>query len=689
MRAKWIYVLMCVSLLLSLAVTPVYAAAAIDGDGTMTVGPTSVVYDSSTTFSFTFTADSGDFAAGSQVVIAIPAGWTVPSNSGAGRVVLVSHNCSLRTPGAEIAGFTSTTISIDMGCAQGETFTVTYANAKPSGVAGSPYIFTTTTEVPGGVAPAEIAVSPTIDVTPKAVTASAAGLTPGNKVYDGDTTVPTIDIGAPTLVGVVSGDDVSINTSGIIIGTFDNRNFGTGKTVTITGLTLTGAQAANYTLTDPIRTADITKLPITVTAVVDSKTYDGSTVSGGLPILDIGTPLVVGDSEPVWTQTFNDKNAGTGKILTPAGVVGDGNSGLNYSYNFVPNTAGEITKLPITITAVTDTKIYNGTTASNGHPTLSAGTPLALGDSEPVWTQTFDNRNVGTGKTLTPAGVVVDGNGGNNYTYSYIPNATGVIQKCPVTVAADAKSKVIGAPDPVLTYHVSSGSLAAGDSLTLKRAPGTAAGVYPISILSFPAAGNYNLTYIGANLTITPILTFKSQGVNDGWVLESSRLSSVGGTKNSTDTTFILGDDAAKRQYRSIMSFDTSSLPNGAVIQSAILKIRQSGAPVGTNPFTVLGALLVDVRKGSFGTPALGIGDFQILPSAASVGVIANKPVNGWYSASLNPTGRSKINTVGLTQFRLNFSKGDNNDTKANYIKFLSGNSASGQPQLVIKYTLP
>ena len=29
-----------------------------------------------------------------------------------------------------------------------------------------------------------------------------------------------------------------------------------------------------------------------------------------------------------------------------------------------------------------------------------------------TWTQTYDNRNVGTGKTLTPAGTVNDGNGG-------------------------------------------------------------------------------------------------------------------------------------------------------------------------------------------------------------------------------------------------------------------------------------
>ena len=38
---------------------------------------------------------------------------------------------------------------------------------------------------------------------------------------------------------------------------------------------------------------------------------------------------------------------------------------------------------------------------------------------------------MGTGKTLTPAGSVNYGNGGNNYTVSFVPNTTGVITARP------------------------------------------------------------------------------------------------------------------------------------------------------------------------------------------------------------------------------------------------------------------
>jgi hypothetical protein len=347
-----------------------------------------------------------------------------------------------------------------------------------------------------------------------------------------------------------------------------------------------------------------------------------------------------------------------------------------------------ITKRAVTVTAVTDTKTYDGTTSSGGVPLLSAGTPLVPGDVEPVWTQTFDSVSVGTGKLLIPAGAVIDGNSGNNYSYAFVNDSTGVINLRAVTIAADPKSKVIGKPDPALTYHVSGGSLAIGDALTLKRAAGEAAGVYPITIASFPAGSNYSPTYTGANLTITPVLTFKSVGAQDGWVLESSQSSNKGGSMDAGATTFQLGDDAANRQYKVILSFNTASLPDTAVIKSAVIRIRQSGAPVGLNPFNSLDGLLVDLRKGPFGMVSLAPPDFQALPSAARVGTFIKTPTSGWYQVTLNMTGRNSIHIKGTTQVRLYFTKGDNGNMKADFMKFFSGNAASMQPQLIITYTL-
>ena len=72
------------------------------------------------------------------------------------------------------------------------------------------------------------------------------------------------------------------------------------------------------------------------------------------------------------------------------------------------------------------------------------------------------------------------------------------------------------------------------------------------------------------------IYSAHSQGANDGWVLESGENTNVGGALNSTGTTFSLGDNASRKQYRSILSFNTASLPDNAVISSATLRLPNS-----------------------------------------------------------------------------------------------------------------
>jgi hypothetical protein len=182
--------------------------------------------------------------------------------------------------------------------------------------------------------------------------------------------------------------------------------------------------------------------------------------------------------------------------------------------------------------------------------------------------------------------------------------------------------------------------------------------------------------------------TAQSKPLDDGWILESGENSNAGGKMASTGNWFIVGDNAQDRQYRSVLSFDTSSLPDTAVVTAATLKIKKRNG-VGTNPFTVLGNLLVDVRKGSFSNnPALQLADFQASPSAAKAATFVKTPSNNWYSARLSDNQLNKINQTGLTQFRLRFSLDDNDNGAANYLAFYSG-SATDKPTLLLTYYIP
>src|SRR5207253_11276662 len=87
--------------------------------------------------------------------------------------------------------------------------------------------------------------STTANITAKGLTVS--GVTANDKVYNA-TTVATLNTGSDTLVGVMSGDIVNLVTSSST-GTFSDQNVGAGKTVTVAGLTISGTDSANYSLT--------------------------------------------------------------------------------------------------------------------------------------------------------------------------------------------------------------------------------------------------------------------------------------------------------------------------------------------------------------------------------------------------------------------------------------------------------
>ena len=110
---------------------------------------------------------------------------------------------------------------------------------------------------------------------------------------------------------------------------------------------------------------------------------------------------------------------------------------------------------------------------------------------------------MGTGKTLTPAGTITDGNGGANYAITFANDTTGVISQWAVTVTADSgQAKIYGTPDPTLTYTVTSGSLQPGDSFSgaLARTAGENVGITAINQGTLTAGPNYTITFVPGEL---------------------------------------------------------------------------------------------------------------------------------------------------------------------------------------------
>src|SRR5205823_10447807 len=114
------------------------------------------------------------------------------------------------------------------------------------------------------------------------------------------------------------------------------------------------------------------------------------------------------------------------------------------------------------------------------------------------------------------------------------------IGKRSVGVTADAKNKVYGAADPALTYQITSGTLAFSDAFSgaLTRAAGQNVGQYDITQGTLTLGGNYDLTFVGAKLTITKALL----------AIDAASKNKVYGAANPTRTYsfsgFVNGDPA-------------------------------------------------------------------------------------------------------------------------------------------------
>ncbi|MBL9186612.1 MAG: immunoglobulin domain-containing protein [Opitutaceae bacterium] len=224
-------------------------------------------------------------------------------------------------------------------------------------------------------------------------------------------------------------------------------------------------------------------------------------------------------------------------------------------------------------------------------------------------------------------------------------------------------------------------------------------GSYTLTALAIDNAGG-STTSVGVTVTTVASaasteLVLNSIGAEDGRVIESTATSEVGGNNfpNATGSTALrMGDDGTNRQFRNIVSFDTSTIPVNAVIVSASLELcRGSGAQGNTGN---LGQILVDVRTGDFGTgPALENVDFQSPPTAAQVATMSVPALeNQWSIGLLNQAGRDAINrTGGRTQFRVYYAIGDNGNNTQDFIPFFGGASttAGTRPILRISYGLP
>lgn len=164
-----------------------------------------------------------------------------------------------------------------------------------------------------------------LTITQRALTVSASGQ---NRVYDGSTVA-----GVTLADNRLSGDTLTLANAAA---SFADKNVGTGKAVSVSGISVTGTDAGNYSFNTTASTsADITRASISGVSGITAadKTYDGTT-SATLDTASAGyAGQVGGDVLSVATAAgnFDSPTAGSGKTVYITGITLGGTDAGNYT----------------------------------------------------------------------------------------------------------------------------------------------------------------------------------------------------------------------------------------------------------------------------------------------------------------------------------------------------------------------
>lgn len=173
---------------------------------------------------------------------------------------------------------------------------------------------------------------------------------------------------------------------------------------------------------------------------------------------------------------------------------------------------------------------------------------------------------------------------------------------------------------------------------------------------------SYFLPKVRKKVTTT---IFSSGGAQDGWT--------TGATIGNTEVR--VGDVNSGESYKGILSFDTSSLPNTALIDGVSLYIIRNGAN-SSNPFEsgALGEAQIAIKTGTFGTVNVENSDFSEAATVLNAGCFHGTVTANDYALriDLNASGLAAINKTGITQFRISFPETNAN---ADYVDFNTGDA--------------
>ncbi|MCC6141929.1 MAG: filamentous hemagglutinin N-terminal domain-containing protein, partial [Nitrospira sp.] len=521
------------------------------------------------------------------------------------------------------------TLSTTLGGVNGDTVAQAFGTAPTVAVGGSlstsnnPTAGSHTLTASGAVGRLGYAVASyvngTLTVNQQALTYSG---TAANKVYDGTLAASLTH----ALSGVVAGDTVT-TASGI--GVFADKNVGMGKTVAVSGLTISGSDSGNYSLGSAASTtANITAKALTYSGTAANKIYDGTLAASLTHAL---SGVVAGETVTTASGTgaFTDKNVGTGKTVAVSGLTISGGDSGNYSLGSTASTTANITAKAATVSGLTAAnKEYDGTTdATVSHSGVSFSGVVA-GDAVTAsgTSGLFINKNVGTGKAVTLSGTTYGGLDVGNYTFTDQTSTTANITAKALTYSGTAANKVYDGTLAASLTHALSG-VVAGETVT------TASGT-----------GAFADKNVGTGKTVA-VSGLTISGSDSG---NYSLGSTASTTANITAKALTYTGTAANKVYDGNTAASLTHALNGVVAGDTVTTASGTGAfadkNVGTGKTVAVSGLTIsggDSGNYSLGSTASTTATITTKAATVSGLTAANKVYDGTTSATVSHSGVS------------------------------------------------
>ena len=454
-----------------------------------------------------------------------------------------------------------------------------------------------------------------------------------DKSYDG-TRSASVSYG--TLDGVISGDTVSLDSTNAS-NQFADANVGTGKTVTFSGLALSGADSGNYSLANQTSTADISAATLTLaSSTADDKIYDGdasATISAYGALTGIfGSDTVSIDSTGV-SASFANANVGASKTVTLSGLGITGADASNYSLASSATTTADITARALSITGHSaQDKSYDGTrSATVSYGTLDgviSGDTVSL-DSTNASNQ-FADANVGTGKTVTFSGLALSGADSGNY-----------------SLANQTSTADISAATLTLASSTADDKIYDGDASATISAYGALTGIFGSDTVSIDSTG-VSASFANANVGASKTVTLSGLGITGADASNYSLASGATTTADITAKALSIGTATiSDKTYDGTNAITVSQGSLSGLIGSQTLSVSASGttgdSDAGTGKYVTIAYSLSDGSNGGLASNyslADGAGSADISAKALSYGTVSvsDKIYDGSNSASVTAT---------------------------------------------------